>query len=201
MAEIKIKNITMMFPAIAEPKAMGDGTPAYGSKHPIKPDSPIVVQIEEAMKQVAKEKWKADWEGVYNLLKEDDKLCLHYKEYKNKKTGKVYAGFEGTYYLSTRHETTQPTAIDRTGAEVLGPNVGYGPAQKRDAERLIYSGCITHCSYDIWAQDNKFGRRINATLRGAMFAGEGERFGGGTTPAGADEFADLAEEADIGDLV
>lgn len=194
MAELKLKNITLMFPAIADTQAIGDGKPAYGSKHPIKPDSPLIGQIEAAMKQVAKEKWKDDWEGVYALLKEDDKLCLHYKEYKNKKTGKVYAGFEGTYYLSTRHETTQPSALDKYAQPIT---------EKRDIERLLYSGCRTHISIDIWAQDNTYGRRINATLRGAMFAGDGERFGGGTNPAGADEFADLAADPSdaIDDLV
>jgi len=47
---------------------------------------------------------------------------------------------------------------------------------------------------DIWPQDNKWGQRVNCTLRGVMFANDGENFGGGT-PASADEFAAFAVDA------
>ena len=77
--------------------------------------------------------------------------------------------------------------VDRFGNEVL---------DKSEIERLIYSGCHTHVSLDIWAQDNKWGRRINCTLRGVMFAGDGANFGGGSAPASASEFAEFAEDAE-----
>ena len=198
MPEIKLKNIQIAFPALAEPQAFGDGEPAYGGKFPVKPGSDHQKLIDAAMLEAATDKWKADGKSVLELLIEKDKVCFVKKEYKNKK-GEPYDGFKGTHYLSTRNAKAQPTIVDRFGKEVLGPNVGYGPQQRRDAERLIHSGAITHISIDIWAQDNQWGRRINATLRGVMWAGEGENFGGGATPASADEFADMAEVAD--DLV
>jgi hypothetical protein len=51
-------------------------------------------------------------------------------------------------------------------------------------------------------QDNKWGRRINCSLRGVMLTGEGENFGGGSAPASADEFASLAKAVpDAADLL
>jgi hypothetical protein len=47
----------------------------------------------------------------------------------------------------------------------------------------------------VWAQDNKWGRRINCSLRGVMLTGEGENLGGGSSAASADEFASLAKIA------
>ena len=76
--------------------------------------------------------------------------------------------------------------MDRLGNEVTS---------KAEIERLIYSGCYVHASVDIWPQDNKWGQRINCTLRGVMFANDGENFGGGST-ASASEFADFAIDAE-----
>jgi len=47
----------------------------------------------------------------------------------------------------------------------------------------------------VWAQDNKWGRRINCSLRGVMLTGEGENLGGGSSAADAAEFASLAKAA------
>lgn len=191
--EIKLKNIQIAFPALAEPQAFGDGEPAYGGKFPIEKESAHQKLIEETMLAVAKDQWQKDGEKVLALLVEDGKTCFVKKEYKNKKTGEPYDGFAGTFYLSTRNAKVQPTIIDRFGKKV---------ENKNDIERLIYSGCLTHISVDIWAQDNKWGRRINATLRGVMYAGEGTRFGGSAPPASADEFADLADDPEAAeDLV
>lgn len=196
MGEMKLKKVTIAFTdALVEAKAIGDGDPRFGAKFIIEPGSEHEKLLDAEMLKVAKEKWKDDGEAVFALLKEKDKLCFIKKEYKDKK-GVPYDGFKGMYYLSAGDPKSPATIIDRFGVEVLGPKVGTGKEQIRNAERLIYSGCQVHASYDIWAQDNTFGRRINAKLRGVMWAGDGERFGGGSPPASADEFADLAEDAE-----
>ena len=45
-------------------------------------------------------------------------------------------------------------------------------------------------SIELWCQDNAYGKRINATLRGVQFLKDGEAFAGGGS-ASADEFDDL----------
>lgn len=186
--QIMLKNIRIAFPALAAPQSFGEGEPAYGAKLIVDPKGDHAKQIKAAILAAAKEKWKDEAQEVIDGLTDDKKVCYVESEYRNKKTRQPYAGFENMFYLSARNASVQPTIVDRHGAEVTN---------KADIARLIYSGCYVHASVDIWPQDNKWGQRINCTLRGVMFAKDGENFGG-AAPASADEFADLA--ADVEDM-
>jgi hypothetical protein len=182
--KIMLKGITMAFPAIAEPQAFGEGEPAYGAKFPIKIDGEHQKQLEDAIKAEATEAWKDKADGILKMLEEDGKVAFVKKVYRSKKTGEAYAGFDGAHYLSTRNAKTQPTVYNQYGEELTG---------KGDIERQAFSGAKVNASVEIWAQDNKWGRRINCSLRGIMLTGEGENFGGGSSPASADEFAGMAK--------
>lgn len=194
MTILLLKNLTLAFPAIAELQAIGDGEPAYGGRFPVpSTDKATIAQIEQAMKDVAIAKWKDDGEAVLAMLIEENKVCFERKAYRSKKTGKVYDGFEGTFSLGARNAKAQPTTFDEFGKAVVG---------KAAIEQKFYSGCKVHPKLEFWAQDNSFGRRINCSLLGLMYAGEGERFGGGSAPASADDFAGLAKaQADAEDVL
>ena len=179
-----LKNVVLAFPALAEPQSFGEGEPAYGAKFPIKPNSEQQKAIEAAILAEAKEQWKDKADSVISMLAEDNKLCFTKKVYRSKKTGEPYQGFDGMHYLSTRNAKTQPTVFNQYGEEVTG---------KGEIERQAFSGAVVNASIEIWAQDNKWGRRINCSLRGVMLTGEGENFDGGSSPASADEFAGLAK--------
>lgn len=181
---IMLKNVVLAFPALAEPQSFGEGEPAYGAKFPIKPNSEQQKAIEAAVLAEAKEAWKDKADSVVKMLEEDGKVAFTKKVYRSKKTGEPYQGFDGMHYLSTRNAKTQPTVFNQYGEEVSG---------KGDIERQAFSGAVVNASIEIWAQDNKWGRRINCSLRGVMLTGEGENFGGGSSPASADEFAGLAK--------
>ena len=181
-----LKGVTLSFPAIAEPQAFGEGEPAYGAKFAIKPGSEQHKALEAAIAAEADEAWKDKAESVLKMLEEDGKVAFTKKVYRSKKTGEAYQGFEGMHYLSTRNAKTQPTVFDQYGKEVVGK--GY-------IERQAHSGAVVNASVEVWAQDNKWGRRINCSLRGIMLTGEGENLGGGSAPASADEFASLAKVA------
>ena len=187
MTIMLLKNKVLAFPALAEPQAIGDGEPAYGGRLIVTPTDADVKAIDAAMLAVATAKWKDDGEAVLALLREEKRVAFEKSAYRNKKTGKVYDGFEGSYSLGTRNPKAQPTVFDQYNKEVTG---------KTAIERLIYSGCKVHAKVEFWAQDNSFGRRINCSLLGVMFAADGERFGGGSAPASKDDFSDLASEAD-----
>lgn len=188
-----LKNITLAFPALAEPQSFGEGDPAYGAKFPIIVDGEHQKAIEAAMLAEAKEAWKDKAESVMSMLAEDGKVAFVKKVYRSKKTGEPYQGFEGKHYLSARSAKTQPTVFDQYGEPVEG---------KSNIERQAFSGAVVNASVEIWAQDNKWGRRINCSLRGVMLTGEGENFGGGSPPASADEFAGMAKaKADADDVL
>ena len=193
---VMLKNKTIAFPAIAEMAAIGDGEPAYGCRFAIDPADPQVAEIEAAMLSVAKGKWKDEGAAVLTFLQSERKTAFLREPARNKKTGKVYDGFEGCFTLGARNAKTQPTVFDLYGNPVT---------DKRAIEQLIYSGAKVNAKVEFWPQDNQFGRRVNCSLLGVMFAGEGERFGGGSAPAKADDFADMAQTPqypdDASDLV
>jgi hypothetical protein len=192
MGKLMLKRVHIAFPALAEPQAIGEGKPAYGGKLIIDPQDNggnFVRLIDREIRTVAKEKWKDRAEEILQMLEEDDKVCFKKKPYRSKKTGKVFEGFEGMYHLGTRSETTKPTVIDISGAEVT---------DKDQIRALIYSGCRVHAEVEFWAQDNQYGRRINCTMNGVMFAAHGQRFGGGAGPSSTTTFAEFAEEPDFG---
>lgn len=190
---IMLKNVVLAFPALAEPQSFGEGEPAYGAKFPIKPNSEQQKAIEAAILAEATEAWKDKADSVLKMLEEDGKVAFTKKVYRSKKTGEAYQGFDGAHYLSTRNAKTQPTVFNQYGEELSG---------KSDIEAKAFSGALVNASVEIWAQDNKWGRRINCSLRGVMLTGEGENFGGGSAPASADEFSGLAKaKADADDIL
>lgn len=181
--QIRLKNVRISFPALAEPEAFGDGEPAYQAKFIIQPKSEHAKAIKEAIAAAAKEQWKDKAPDVLKLLAEDNKIAYVEKPYRNKKSGETYAGFENAHYLSARNSKSRPTVYNKANVKL---------EEVRDIKSLIYSGCYVHALVDIWAQDNKWGRRINCTLQGVMFANDGENFGGSSV-ANDSAFADLAQ--------
>jgi hypothetical protein len=191
--QVLLKNVTLAFPALGEPQAYGEGEPAYGAKFPIEPNSENAKLIEDAIKAEAKETWKDKADSVLAMLVEDGKVAYSRREYRSKKTGEPYAGFEKTFYLGTRNTTVQPSVYDQYGDEVVG---------KAEITRKAFSGAVVNASIEVWAQDNKWGRRINCSLRGIMLTGEGQSFGGGSGAASADDFASLVKaKADVDDVL
>ena len=196
MSIIFIKNVQIAFPALAEPQAIGDGEPAYGGRFVIDPkNTELVKQIDAAMADVAKAKWKDDAPAILAMLVDESKAAFEKKAYRSKKTGKPYAGFEDMYNLGARTPAgkPKPTVFDEYGKELT---------TKAEIEQKVYSGCEVSAKVEFWAQDNSYGRRINCSLLGVMYAGEGERFGGGSGPASADDFASMAKaKADASDFL
>ena len=46
-----------------------------------------------------------------------------------------------------------------------------------EEDNLVYGGCYVHGIVSLWAQNNGFGKRINAQLDGVQFVKDGEPFG------------------------
>jgi len=57
-----------------------------------------------------------------------------------------------------------PFVLDKDGSAITGPNVQNYP---------FYSGCHVNVKIELWAMDNKFGKRVCAKLLAVQFAGEG----------------------------
>lgn len=179
---VKLSEVRLAFPQLFEARAVnGEGTPAFSASLIFAKDGINVKSLNDAFAEVALEKWGAKGQTILAQLRAGDKVCMHDGDAKTN-----YDGFEGNYFVSARNKV-KPLVMDRD-------KTALQPADGRP-----YAGCYVNASVEIWAQDNKFGKRINATLRGVQFLKDGEAFAGGQ-PADEDEF-DSIEGAEDGGLV
>lgn len=161
----------------------GEGEPAFGGTWLLDPKghAKTIAALEDAFEEIAKEKWGAKAPAVLKELKAKDRLALHDGDTKSS-----YDGFEGMMFVTTRSKV-RPTVIDRDRSPLTA------------ADGKPYSGSYCNVIIELWAQDNQYGKRINAQLKGVQFVKDGDSFGGGGVAAQADEFDDLGEGADAED--
>lgn len=157
-------------------RVQGQGEAKFSASFIIPPNHPAVAQIKAAMKTVAEEKWGAKASEVFVAMKAGDKLCLHDGDAKPQ-----YEGYKGNLFVNASSKA-KPLVIDGNKS----------PLNATDGRP--YSGCYVNASVEIWAQDNQFGKRINAGLRGVQFLRDGPRLAGGGV-ASADDFEAIPEAA------
>lgn len=121
-----------------------------------------------------------------------DDLEASKKSYRNgnkrkNKSGEVYEGYEGRWYVTAKN-ATRPTLLDK----------GRQPVTEEDG--VIYSGCYVNVSMDLYANTVPKRQGVFAGLKGVQFAGDGDSFGGGGGTARADEFDEVTEGADADDI-
>lgn len=173
---VNLANVRITFPHLFEPKAAEAGQKAkYSASFLMAKDHPGVAQIKEAIVKAANEKWGAKAEGILKELFAANKLCLHDGD------GKAsYAGYAGNLFVNASNDA-RPLVIDGSKAPLT------------QADGKPYSGSYVNAKISIWAQDNKYGKRVNASLMGVQFARDGERLAGGAV-ATTDDFAAIAPE-------
>jgi hypothetical protein len=157
----------------------GEGEPKFNAVGLLVPgtDDAAVASIEAAIAAEAREKWKDKADAMLTTLRAQDRLCLH-----DGNTKAQYDGFAGNKFLSASN-ASRPTVIDRDKTPLVA------------ADGRPYAGCYVMMNVEIWAQDNKWGKRVNATLRGVQFHSDGDAFSA-SAPATTDEFDDLGAGAD-----
>lgn len=181
--KIMLNNVRLAFPTLWEPKTVnGEGKPAFSASFLIEPGSATAKAVEQAIAEVARDKWGAKADALLKQMRATDKTALHDGDLKSN-----YDGFAGLLYVSAR-TATRPLVIDADRT----------PLTERDGRP--YAGCYVNASVELWAQDNNYGKRVNASLRGVQFLRDGDAFAGGGA-ASADEFEPLAVAAEADGLV
>jgi hypothetical protein len=169
----------------AQVPQQGEGKAKFSVVAIIPRDHPQLAEIKAAMAETAKAKWGEafvevanpdstksklpSYQVVLKSLAAGDRLCLHDGDAKSDK-----AGYAGNLFINASNE--------------LRPLV-VGPAQEvlTAADGKPYSGSYGNVIVEFWAQDNKFGKRVNASLMGAQHVKDGDRLSGGGIAA-ADDF-------------
>jgi hypothetical protein len=54
-----------------------------------------------------------------------------------------------------------------------------------EGDNVVYAGCYVNGIVSLWAQNNQYGKRINAQLDGVQFVRDGEPFGDGAVSVDA----------------
>lgn len=175
---VTLANVRLAFPVLHEAKAVqGGDDPAFSATFLLDPEknSSVINKVKEITKKVAVAKWGTKADAMLRTLEATGKLPL-----KDGNLKEAYGGFAGNMYISARSKV-KPEVRDMDGKTPLGI-----------ADGRPYAGCYVYASISIWAQDNSYGKRINATLRGVQFFRDGDAFAGGT-PVTDSEFADLSD--------
>lgn len=178
----KLTNVRLSFPDIFDAKAVQEGgEPKFGCSFLI--DKEAGADQIKALKAlivllaVSKLFPKAEdgREKVVEMIKKKKlKICLH------EGSEKEYDGYTEENMYLTASSSKRPLIIDRDRS----------PLTKEDGRP--YAGCFVNAKIRLWVQDNNFGKRVNAELKGIQFFKDGEPFGS-DAPATPEDFEDLSE--------
>lgn len=170
------------FPNIFTAKANDEGKEQFSAAFLFAPDHKGIPALEAVIEEVGKAKWGAKWPTIKKEMSAGGKLLVH-----NGDSKASLAGYEGRLFFNA-YNTVRPTVVDRDRTPLTA------------ADGKPYSGSRVNVIIDVWAQDNKFGKRINAQLQGVQFFKDSEAFSGGGTSADATDFEEIADGADADDL-
>lgn len=186
---VMLNKVRLAFPVLKEPEQFqGQGKPRYSATLLMEKDSPSHKACLAAMRAAAAEKWgEAKADAAVKGLSAGLKVALLDGDLKDQ-----YDGFAGNMALSAHSQAANPPRLLDGQKNVLPRDTG-----------VIYAGCYVNASVEFWAQDNQWGKRINAQLRGLQFHSTGDSFGAGSA-ADPDEFEFVEgapeEVADNGDF-
>jgi hypothetical protein len=162
MSKIKLVNVRLSFPSLFQHAQFGgESTGKYEATFVL--DKVEHADLITSIKAKIAELMKTELKGKVAA----DKICLKDGD----DLGRTE--FEGKYTIKASTKK-RPLVIDKDKS----------PLAQED-ER-VYAGCYVNAVVSLWAQNNNYGKRINAQLDGVQFFKDGEPFGdGGIT---TDEF-------------
>jgi hypothetical protein len=171
-SEVILENVRLSYPSLFKAKAFGEsgeGEPKFSASFIIpKSNKKIIAKIEDAIEHAIETKW-----GEKAPKLKADKVCFKDGDDKD---DDAYAG---AMYINASNKR-RPQVVDRDKT----------PLTADDGKP--YGGCYVDAIIRIWAQDNKYGKRINASLELVRFRKDGEAFG--APPVSADALPDLPDE-------
>ncbi|WP_306887710.1 ssDNA-binding protein [Amorphus orientalis] len=175
---VQLKDVRLSFAHLFRAQAFGDGEgePKFNANFLIDPETKSGQRnldlVEAAMDEAKAIKWP---KGPPKL--KEDKLCLR------DGSDTEYDGYEGMMFVSANN-AKKPLTLDRDKVEVV------------EADNVLYSGCYVDAIIRVWGQDNKWGKRVNASLEAVRFRRDGDAFG--AAPPDPDEFDDIDDDEDDG---
>ncbi len=175
--KIMLKNVRLSFPSLFTKSTFEGNEGKFEATFLIpKSDKKTYKAIMAAIEECKSE-------AKLNRVK-DDMLCI--KDGDEIFEDKEYDGYEDHWAIKAGN-TKRPLLIDND------------KSQLEESDNRLYAGCYVNAQISPWAQDNKFGKRINANLLGVQFVKDGDPFGDAVS-ASADDFDDESDDYDDEEL-
>ena len=164
--EIKLKRVRVSFVKVFRAEAFrgskrgpsDGGEKAFSINALIPKKTEAGEKLHDEIRDLIDDAMDAEWGRDKPRLK-PDKFCLRDGDEED------YDGYADNWYVTARTRN-RPKVIDADGKTQLVEEDGRP-----------YSGCYCNVWVRIWAQDNEFGKRLNAQLLAVQFVKDGEAFG------------------------
>lgn len=174
---VKLTNVRLSFPALWQPRVGPDANskPSYQASFILdkKANAADIEKVRAVIAGIVKESFKG---------KQPPKICLRDGSEKPDVDG--YG--DGVMFISARSDK-RPEVVARNMEKII------------ESDNKVYAGCVVNATVRLWAQDNNYGKRINAVLGGVQFYRDGDAFSGGQA-ATEDDFEDISSGADADSL-
>jgi hypothetical protein len=172
MSKIKLNNVRLSFPSLFQ-KATFEGKETKFEATLLldkERHAESIAEIQAAIKLAIKEKLGGAKVGA-------EKLCMKDGDDSD------YEGYAGTMSLKAAN-AKRPLVIDRDKTPLA------------ESDNRPYSGCYVNCIIELWAQNNAYGKRINANLLAVQFYKDGQPFGDAGANASVNDFDAFDDESD-----
>lgn len=170
---VKLNNVRLSFPALWQPRVGPDANskPSYQASFILdkKANAADIEKVRAVIAGIVKESFKG---------KQPPKICLRDGSEKPDVDG--YG--DGVMFISARSDK-RPEVVARNMEKLI------------ESDNKVYAGCVVNATVRLWAQDNQYGKRINAQLRAIQFVKDGAPFGEGAVDV-TKEFTALPDEDD-----
>ncbi len=190
IGEVILKDVRLSFAHIYEPskdstdKKTGQTIKgSYQARGLMEKGTPATIENMKKLKKAGLDARKKEWgdnEAKHPKLK-PNQLCVRDGDLED------WEGYEGCYYIAANAGQRKPSVI----TNIKGKDGKWIEATPGGANSP-YSGCRVNMLVRIWAQDNEYGKRQNASLEIVQFFKDGEPFGAGPVDPNekfGDEFA------------
>lgn len=172
-SNVTLNNVRLSFPALWEPRKGPDATskPAFQAAFILdkKTNANDIAAVKAAIAEIVKDSFKG---------KQPPKIALRDGSEKPDVDG--YG--EGVMFINSRSDK-RPQVVGRKMEAIT------------ESDNKVYAGCYVNATIRLWAQDNNYGKRINAQLRAIQFVRDGDEFGEGAVDA-TKEFKPLDDDSD-----
>ena len=161
--KVRLNRVRLSFPHLFRAQAVNDGEPRYGCVLLLDNEDHadtiefIKAEVLRAAKSIKMNKVPENKSPIRDGEEKDE-----------------IDGFEGCHFVSANNKR-RPLVL----------NHEKEPLDEDSND--IYPGCYVNVVIRLWAQDNKYGKRVNAALEGVQWAADGESLGGGSV-ADQDDF-------------